>query len=103
MAVSHQHPDLAAARSPASAAGFPKAPQAAAGGSPRGLTGGLTGAPRARVADLEVTFQRRGVPLRALRGVSLDVNAREILPLLAEPGPPNTSPAPALLGPPPPP
>ncbi len=86
MAVSHQHPDLAAARSPASAAGFPKAPQAAAGGSPRGLTGGLTGAPRARVADLEVTFQRRGVPLRALRGVSLDVNAGEILALVGESG-----------------
>ena len=29
--------------------------------------------PRARVQDLHVTFQRRGVAVNALRGVSLDI------------------------------
>src|SRR4051812_14149814 len=36
-------------------------------------------APRARVRDLNVTFQRRGVPLNALRGVSLDIQPGEVL------------------------
>jgi len=42
--------------------------------------------PRARVVDLAVTFERRGVPLRALRGVSFDVAAGEILALVGESG-----------------
>jgi peptide/nickel transport system ATP-binding protein len=41
---------------------------------------------RARVHDLHVTFQRRGVPLNALRGVSLDVRAGEVLALVGESG-----------------
>src|SRR3954454_4309745 len=41
---------------------------------------------RARVHDLHVTFQRRGVPLNALRGVSLDVHPGEILALVGESG-----------------
>ncbi|MFS0896686.1 dipeptide ABC transporter ATP-binding protein [Mycolicibacterium litorale] len=43
-------------------------------------------APRARVRDLTVTFQRRGVPLHALRGVSLDVRPGEVLALVGESG-----------------
>jgi len=39
-----------------------------------------------RVTDLSVTFQRRGVPVRALRGVSLEVKPREILALVGESG-----------------
>ncbi|WP_193046749.1 dipeptide ABC transporter ATP-binding protein [Mycolicibacterium baixiangningiae] len=42
--------------------------------------------PRARVRDLTVTFQRRGVPLHALRGVSLDVQPGEVLALVGESG-----------------
>jgi peptide/nickel transport system ATP-binding protein len=42
--------------------------------------------PRARVDDLHVTFQRRGVPLHALRGVSLDVQPGEVLALVGESG-----------------
>ncbi len=42
--------------------------------------------PRARVVDLDVTFQRRGMPLRALRGVSLDIAAGEILAVVGESG-----------------
>jgi peptide/nickel transport system ATP-binding protein len=43
-------------------------------------------APRGRVVDLAVTFTRRGVPLRALRGVSLDIAAGEILAVVGESG-----------------
>jgi peptide/nickel transport system ATP-binding protein len=39
-----------------------------------------------RVTDLSVTFQRRGVPVRALRGVSLEVRQREILAVVGESG-----------------
>jgi peptide/nickel transport system ATP-binding protein len=42
--------------------------------------------PRARVHDLNVTFERRGVPLHALRGVSLDVQPGEVLALVGESG-----------------
>jgi peptide/nickel transport system ATP-binding protein len=42
--------------------------------------------PRARVEDLEVTFRRRGVPVRALRGVSLEVAPAEILAVVGESG-----------------
>jgi peptide/nickel transport system ATP-binding protein len=42
--------------------------------------------PRARVHDLRVTFERRGVPLHALRGVSLDVQPGEVLALVGESG-----------------
>src|SRR5215469_14255391 len=42
--------------------------------------------PTARVTDLSVTFQRRGVPVRALRGVSLEVGKREILAVVGESG-----------------
>ena len=41
---------------------------------------------RARVRDLHVTFQRRGVALNALRGVSLDVQPGEVLALVGESG-----------------
>ncbi|MDT5049061.1 MAG: peptide/nickel transport system ATP-binding protein ddpF, partial [Mycobacterium sp.] len=34
--------------------------------------------PRARVHDLHVTFERRGVPLHALRGVSMEVQPGEV-------------------------
>jgi peptide/nickel transport system ATP-binding protein len=43
-------------------------------------------APRARVVDVEVTFTRRGAPLRALRGVSLEIAAGEILAVVGESG-----------------
>jgi peptide/nickel transport system ATP-binding protein len=39
-----------------------------------------------RVTDLSVTFQRRGVPVRALRGVSLEVSQGEILAVVGESG-----------------
>src|SRR6202163_3835095 len=42
--------------------------------------------PRARVHDLRVTFEPRGVPLHALRGVSLDVQPGEVLALVGESG-----------------
>ena len=42
--------------------------------------------PRARVHDLRVTFERRGVPLHALRGVSLDIQPGEVLALVGESG-----------------
>jgi len=45
-----------------------------------------TAVPRARVVDLAVTFERRGAPLRALRGVSLDIAAGEILAVVGESG-----------------
>ena len=52
-----------------------------------GVDGQLaTAVPRARVVDLAVTFERRGAPLRALRGVSLDIAAGEILAVVGESG-----------------
>ena len=42
--------------------------------------------PRARLVDVHVTFQRRGVPLQAVRGVSLDIAAGEILAVVGESG-----------------
>src|SRR5438067_10202938 len=45
-----------------------------------------TRASRARVENLSVTFRRRGAPLYALRGVSLDVAPGEILAVVGESG-----------------
>jgi peptide/nickel transport system ATP-binding protein len=42
--------------------------------------------PLVSVRDLEVTFERRGVPLHALRGVSLDIAPGEIVGLVGESG-----------------
>jgi peptide/nickel transport system ATP-binding protein len=46
----------------------------------------LTVSPRARLIDVAVTFRRRGVPLQALRGVSLDIAAGEIMAVVGESG-----------------
>ncbi|MBE1552822.1 peptide/nickel transport system ATP-binding protein [Mycobacterium sp. OAS707] len=54
--------------------------------------------PRARVHDLRVTFQRRGVPLHALRGVSMDVQPGEVLALVGESGSGKSVMGLALLG-----
>src|SRR6266567_359333 len=54
--------------------------------------------PRARVQDLHVTFQRRGVPLHALRGVSLDINPGEVLAVVGESGSGKSVMGLALLG-----
>ncbi|MGB2922711.1 MAG: ABC transporter ATP-binding protein [Mycobacterium sp.] len=54
--------------------------------------------PRARVQDLRVTFQRRGVPLNALRGVSLDVPPGEVMALVGESGSGKSVMGLALLG-----
>ena len=42
--------------------------------------------PAVRITDLSVTFQRGGLPVRALRGVSLEVGRREILAVVGESG-----------------
>jgi peptide/nickel transport system ATP-binding protein len=42
--------------------------------------------PRARLVDVSVTFKRRGVPLRAVRGVNLEVGPGEILAVVGESG-----------------
>ena len=42
--------------------------------------------PPVRVTDLSVTFRRGGLPVRALRGVSLEVGRREILAVVGESG-----------------
>ncbi|MCV7424746.1 dipeptide ABC transporter ATP-binding protein [Mycobacterium yunnanensis] len=55
-------------------------------------------APRARVRDLNVTFSRRGMPLHALRGVSLDVQPGEVLALVGESGSGKSVLGMALLG-----
>lgn len=54
--------------------------------------------PRARVVDLNVTFERRGVAVNALRGLSLDVNAGEILAVVGESGSGKSVMGLALLG-----
>jgi peptide/nickel transport system ATP-binding protein len=41
---------------------------------------------RARVENLTVTFERQGAPLRALRGVSLEIGAGEIVAVVGESG-----------------
>jgi peptide/nickel transport system ATP-binding protein len=52
----------------------------------------------ARVRDLEVTFDRRGAPLHALRGVSLEVRPGEILGIVGESGSGKTVLGLSLLG-----
>ncbi len=54
--------------------------------------------PRARVHDLHVTFQRRGVDVHALRGLSLDVLPGEVLALVGESGSGKSVMGLALLG-----
>jgi peptide/nickel transport system ATP-binding protein len=54
--------------------------------------------PRARVADLTVTFERRGVAVNALRGVTLDINPGEILAVVGESGSGKSVMGLALLG-----
>jgi peptide/nickel transport system ATP-binding protein len=71
----------------------PAASSFPASGHPSGLA-----APRARVRDLNVTFERRGVPLHALRGVSLDVYPGEVLALVGESGSGKSVLGMALLG-----
>ncbi|WP_179470727.1 dipeptide ABC transporter ATP-binding protein [Mycolicibacterium vinylchloridicum] len=55
-------------------------------------------APRARVSDLSVTFTRRGVAVNALRGVSMDIHAGEILAVVGESGSGKSVMGLALLG-----
>ncbi|MEV6012451.1 ABC transporter ATP-binding protein [Streptomyces sp. NPDC051976] len=57
-----------------------------------------TAVPRAHIEDLSVTFQRRGVPVNSLRGVTLDVNAGEILAVVGESGSGKSVMGLALLG-----
>ncbi|MHC9291843.1 dipeptide ABC transporter ATP-binding protein [Mycobacterium sp. LTG2003] len=54
--------------------------------------------PRARVEDLTVTFERRGVPVNALRGVTLDIRPGEILAVVGESGSGKSVMGLALLG-----
>lgn len=54
--------------------------------------------PRARVTDLAVTFERRGLPVNALRGVTLEVNPGEILAVVGESGSGKSVMGLALLG-----
>jgi peptide/nickel transport system ATP-binding protein len=54
--------------------------------------------PRARVHDLHVTFNRRGVDVHALRGLTLDVLPGEILALVGESGSGKSVMGLALLG-----
>ena len=55
-------------------------------------------APRARVEDLTVTFERRGVHVNALRGVTLEVKPGEILAVVGESGSGKSVMGLALLG-----
>lgn len=54
--------------------------------------------PRARVEDLTVTFERRGVSVNALRGVTLEVKPGEILAVVGESGSGKSVMGLALLG-----
>ncbi|GAB7005531.1 dipeptide ABC transporter ATP-binding protein [Nocardioides sp. AN3] len=54
--------------------------------------------PRAQIEDLTVTFQRGGVPVHSLRGVTLDVQPGEILAMVGESGSGKSVTGLALLG-----
>lgn len=54
--------------------------------------------PRARLVDLAVTFERRGAPVNALRGVTLDIGHGEILAVVGESGSGKSVMGHALLG-----
>ncbi|MDZ7884898.1 MAG: ABC transporter ATP-binding protein [Mycobacterium sp.] len=62
------------------------------------MTAAQTTRPRARVQDLHVTFRRRGVPLNALRGLSLEVQPGEVMALVGESGSGKSVMGLALLG-----
>jgi peptide/nickel transport system ATP-binding protein len=55
-------------------------------------------APRARVVDLAVTFERQGVAVNALRGVTLEIGHGEILAVVGESGSGKSVMGHALLG-----
>lgn len=52
----------------------------------------------ARITDLAVTFQRNGAAIRALRGVTLDIHAGEVLAMVGESGSGKSVTGLALLG-----
>ncbi len=62
----------------------PAAATAATPGTPRGIA--PPAGPLVAVEDLHVTFDRNGREVRALRGVSLEIEPGEILGLVGESG-----------------
>jgi peptide/nickel transport system ATP-binding protein len=82
---------------PGELAGRRHGPDGAAGDERR-ATAAREGAAVARVTDLAVTFDRAGVAVHALRGVSLEIRAGEILGIVGESGSGKTVLGNALLG-----